>query len=112
VDVQNPLRIGLKHLGAEDAHESGEADEIRAVRPQRRHERAVVLLAARVLFVTQKERLKTRGARALQTRGIRSIRNDDADRGVEAAGADRVDDRLKVGASPGNQNAEAPTLTR
>jgi hypothetical protein len=62
--------------------------------------------------VTQEQGLLTGVARALQTRRIRAIRNDDGDGGVEAARADGVDDRLKVAAAAGNQYAEPPTLTR
>src|SRR6185436_2675092 len=46
-------------------------------------------------------------ARALQARGLGAVREHDSDGRRHAAIGDGVDDRLKVAAAPGNQDAEA-----
>ena len=50
--------------------------------------------------------------RSIEPGRIRPIRDDDSDRGVEAAVADGVDQRLQIAATPRDQDAKAPVHVR
>jgi hypothetical protein len=105
MDVEDALRESLEERCADQAHESGEAHQVHRAGGEQIRERAVVGGAVTVVARLHEERLDAGIARTLQSRRIRSIRNHECQRSVEAPRRNRVDDRLQIGTAPRNQDA-------
>ncbi len=58
------------------------------------------------------ERFDAGTSRAFEAVRVGSIGNNDGDRGVEASVTSGVDERLKVAAAPGDQDAQAAVHER
>ena len=106
MDVEDAVRKRAKKRIADETHEAGEADELDASPLQKVRQRAVVGVAVGIIARGEVKRLDSGVAGALQTGRLSAIGDDDRNPRVEPPGSDRVDDRLKVAAAPGDQYAD------
>jgi hypothetical protein len=101
------VTIGVQQRRADDAHESCETDEIDVACPELTDHRMIEGVASGKRPVTDAQRLETCASRALQTRRVLTVRDDDGDRGVQRSVIDGVDQRLQVGAAAGDEDGDA-----
>jgi hypothetical protein len=107
VDVENAIGKGIEELGPNQAHETSKAHESDVVRLKNLNYRAIVGIPVLVITWQNGDGLDSSLARTLQAGGLRSIRDDDGNRGVKTAVRDRIDDRLEIGASARDENTKA-----
>src|ERR1035437_9819448 len=106
MDVENFRRKLLHEPGREQAHVTGEADEIDFVVQECSHNFAVVLLAGLTLRCND-ERVEASMAGGFKTGSIRTVRNHDRNAGIGyPASRNAVGDGHKVGAASGKEDAE------
>jgi len=107
MDIEHPVGKRFEEWSADQAHEPREAHQINLTRLKDVDDRPVVLLSASVRVRRDDDGLDSGIAGALQTRRIRSIRNDNGNRRAQTPVRDGVDDGLEIGTPSRNQDAEA-----
>ena len=106
MDVENSCRKLLHEPGREQAHVTGEADEIDFVVQERGHNFAVVFLA-RLAFRWNDECVEAALAGGFKTGSIGTVRDHDRDARIgNPASRNAVGDGHKIGAASGEENAE------
>jgi hypothetical protein len=91
---------------AHEPHEARKAYHADVARTQRLDELAIEVVARLEGAVADVQRLDARLPRAVEAVRLRTVRDDDGNRGVERAVADGVDDRLQVAAATRDEDAE------
>src|ERR1700676_2391264 len=106
MDVENPRRKLLHKPGREQAHVTGEADEIDFVVQECSYNFAVVLLAS-LTFRGNDKRIEPSLTGAFKTGSIGAVRNHDRNAGIGyPARRNAIRDSHKIGASSGKKDAE------
>ena len=104
--VQNGIRKCVDEARTQETHEARKAHERHAASFERVRDCLIERLAIRKRTMRQDQRLDARALRALEPLRVCAVGDDEAYCRVEAAVSDGVDDRLKVAAAAGNQDAE------
>src|SRR5689334_16662137 len=105
MDIQDTVRERVDELRAHQTHESGEAHEPDVARLQLRRERMVVIIARSERTMREHQRFDSCRTRPLETAGVIAVRYDHHDRGGESPVYDRVNQRLQIAATAGDQHA-------
>ena len=107
VDVQDAVGKGFDECRCDDAHETGEADELYVVLQKFLYEKRIVLIPFSLIPLgTHMNAGDAMLARALQCVGIGLIADHDGKLGRKLSCLDVVDDRLEVGTAAGDEDAE------
>jgi hypothetical protein len=96
VDVQHPVGERGKQGRTCQPHEPGQADDIHGARLENAHYGAIVRVSIRVLVGVQVHRFDPGRAGARQSAGVRTVRDNDRDLGIQPALCDGIDDRLEI----------------
>ena len=103
--VQDAIGKPIEERGRQQAHEAGEADQFDARLVKRVRQRRVIGRAGGPLPMRHLARRNPRSLRALEPSRTGDVGDHDRDRRAQAPLRDRVDDRLEVGTSPGDEHA-------
>ena len=107
MDIQNPARKLLHEPGREQAHVSGEADEVDVLMFESGDDFAIMLLA-RLAFRRNDECIQAALAGGRDSRGVWFVGDDDCDARVgDAARVNAVGDGDEVRAATGKEYAES-----
>ena len=104
VDIENPAVPPFDEIRAQNAHESGEADEFDSRRPQARVERRLESRLARETPKVDRLGGDARFARRLEPGRVGPVGQHERDLGREVGPSRRRDQRLHVGAAAGYQD--------
>ena len=106
VNVQDALRKMLDEHRREDAHESGQADELNPSRLEQSDERTLISAARGIAVRVHKERVDTETLRPLQRLGLRPITDHEGHARVQSLCTNGLENRLEVGALSGTEDRE------
>jgi hypothetical protein len=106
MNIQNLKRKFTHEPGAEQAHESRQANQIHFRTSQFLGQHAVINFAVQALGGNA-DGMETALTRHFQTARFRAIGNHDGDFRIQAAGGDVVRDGFEVGAASGKQNSKS-----
>src|SRR6185437_11517886 len=107
VDVQHPSRVALHEIGAQNAHEAGEHDEIGLARVDRFAERGIEGGARRECAMVDDRGCNAVSLGMREPRRIRAIADDVRDRALELGHIRRIDQRSEIRSAPGDENGDS-----
>src|SRR6188768_3178329 len=107
MDIDDAIGKGSDHLGAQHAHEPGEAHHIHAALLKLPYQRAVVIIARGPTAMTYADGFDTRASCPLEAACSLAIGDHNRQIGVEAPFTHRIDQRLKIAAATGNEHSQS-----
>ena len=111
MDVEDAVGERLDERRTDEAHEAGQADKPDVAGAQLLDESAVICVAGRKGAMRETYRLDLGRPRSIQSSGILAVGNDDRNRRVQVADGNRVNQRLEIAATTGDENPETPVHT-
>jgi hypothetical protein len=110
--VQNRLRKRREEGRADHSHVAGETHEANVARVQLSCDGPLVVIARRCRPMVDAERLDAGAPSDLQASGLGAIRDHDGNNGIQPPVADGADQRLKIAAPAGDEDAKTTVHSR
>src|SRR5262245_14898933 len=107
MDIENAMAKRFKQGASHDPHEAGETNQLDVAVEKDVGDRPIASLPVRIVTRADDSALDPCLARSQQSGCIGSVRDYDADAGIELPISDRIDDGLEIRSPAGNENTDS-----